>query len=133
MEYKKPPTGAGNSFLFGLAGIGLLALLAGGAWYVKRTTRGLSVPAVISEVEKPAGVKWTPVYTGDAVLVTVDVTPRNARLMLDGEPLPSNPVRVPRGSVTHKLTAVADGHEPSTEVFQADQARTVKLRLARLK
>ncbi len=133
MDYKKPPGGAGNAFLFGLAGIGLLALLAGGSWYLKRTTHRISAPAIISEIDRPAPVKWTPVYTGDAVLVTVDVSPRDARLMLDGEPLPSNPVRVPRASVSHKLTAVADGHEPAAEMFVADQPRTIKLRLSRRK
>jgi hypothetical protein len=62
--------------------------------------------------------------------VDIQVTPRQARLMLDGEPLVSNPVRLLRGPKAHKLAATAEGFAPVVEEFVADKARTVRLRLA---
>jgi hypothetical protein len=67
----------------------------------------------------------------DAVLINVAVSPQDARLMLDGEPLPSNPVRLPRGAKPHTLAAAADGFTPAVEEFTADKNKTVRLQLAR--
>ena len=55
-------------------------------------------------------VTWKAVQTGDAVLVTVEVTPRSARLLLDGGPMPSNPARLDKGT-SHTITAMAPGFE----------------------
>jgi hypothetical protein len=60
----------------------------------------------------------------------VEVVPRSARLLLDGEPLPSNPARLTKGS-THTLTAVADGFEPATLQVTAEKPTTVRLKLKR--
>jgi hypothetical protein len=81
--------------------------------------------------EKP--VVWRALAKGDDVLVTVEVEPRTARgttLLLDGNPLPSNPVSLPRGS-EHRIAATAPGHEPDVVAFTADAPRSVKLTLRR--
>ncbi len=62
-----------------------------------------------------------------AVWITVEVTPKKARLLLDGGPIASNPVRVSPGS--HRITALADGHESEAEEFTADKARTIRFNL----
>jgi hypothetical protein len=67
----------------------------------------------------------------DAVLINIAVSPQDARLMLDGEPLPSNPVRLPRGPRPHMLAAAAEGFTPAVEEFTADKHKTIRLRLTR--
>jgi hypothetical protein len=73
-------------------------------------------------------VTWKPVQTGDAVLVTVEVTPRSARLLLDGGPMPSNPARLDKGT-SHTITAMAPGFETATAEVAAKEATTIRLRL----
>jgi hypothetical protein len=132
VAYKAPPGGLSNFVLWAFAGVGLLAVAGGSAWFFVGAARKATpvVAGAVAPVAAPAKpVVWKPVQTGDAVLVQVDA-PRDARLLLDGEPLPSNPVRLVRGSV-HTIAAVnPDGAQTSVKVT-ADAAKTVKLKLGR--
>lgn len=66
----------------------------------------------------------------DGVLVRFEVSPKDARLMLDGDPLVSNPVRLKRGKKRHTIIASADGHEPEAREFvdDTDQIFTMTLK-----
>ena len=126
--YPKPPGGASNLLLWTFAAVGFVALAAGGVWLWRRQAAGAEQARAPAPPPKP--VVWQTLPRGEGVLVTIDVAPRSARLLLDGEPLPSNPVLLPRGSV-HHLAALADGFEPANESLTADGARTVRVRLKR--
>jgi len=75
---------------------------------------------------------YTPVVRDDAVLVRVEVTPADARLTLDGEPIESNPLRLPRNDKVRRLVAAAAGYAPAFAEIAADKAKVVRLKLTRL-
>lgn len=129
VAYKKP--GGGWVTMVFLA-FTILGVLAAATFVAKKLKGAAEKPPAARNAPRPPPkpVVWKALPTDDAVLVTIQVSPRGARLLLDGEPLPSNPVRLPRGG-EHSLTATADGHEPAAETFTADGARTVKLTLRR--
>lgn len=121
-QFKKPSTGYGF-ILYGLAFLGLIALVGGLAWKMKLGVEGAAAP-------KPAGpAVYKPLAMDDAVLIEFKVTPRDARLLLDGDPLPSNPARLPRGAAPRKIVAHADGFSPAAADFVADQPKTIELKL----
>lgn len=122
------PGGAGNLVLWGFAALGVLAIVGAGAYFLRRGVQVTAAAAPAAEEPKP--VTWKEVGTGNAVLVTVEVKPRNARLLLDGTPLPSNPVRLARGS-THRIGAMADGYAASAVEVTADEEKTVTIALER--
>jgi hypothetical protein len=145
VAYKAPSGGLGNFILWAFAGLGFLGAVGGGIRYAMNRSAAPEAAAA-SGPGAPAGpagaggpgaaasapakpVAWKAVETGDAVLVRVDA-PRGARLLLDGQPLPSNPVRLTRGTV-HTITAVTDGGAQAAVEVTADKAKTVKLRPGR--
>jgi PEGA domain-containing protein len=112
--------------VLGFAAVGVAAV--GGGLFKKLTGLALAPP----KLARPAApVIYQPLAKDDAVLINIAVSPPGARLMLDGEPLPSNPVRLPRGPRPHTLAAAADGFAPTVEEFTADKPKTVHLRLPR--
>jgi hypothetical protein len=122
----------GGACLMGAAGFGAVAasrMLGKGQGTGPSTTTVTTAPVAGQQEVAPAKpVIWKPVTTGDAVLVTVEATPRSARLLLDGAPTQSNPIRVPRGG-THTVQAMADGFEPASAEVVADGAKTIRLKL----
>jgi hypothetical protein len=113
VAYKSPSGGLSNLVLWAFASLGFLGAAGVGIRYaMNRNTAPAGAPAAAAAGPAPAAaapakpVTWKAVETGDGVLVQVDA-PRNARLLLDGQPLPSNPVRLPRGTV-HTIAAVTD-------------------------
>jgi hypothetical protein len=137
VAYKNPPGGIGNFVIWLFAAVGLGAAVLFGAGVLKRGVEGsqaapsgaAAIGAAPSRAAEPAKpVTWKAVQTGDAVLVTVEVTPRSARLLLDGGPMPSNPARLDRGT-SHTITAMAPGFETATAEVAAKEATTVRLRL----
>ena len=131
VKYRKPPGGVGNFVLFGLAALGLGAAVLFGARMLKRGVEAAPTIQALKPAPAPAKpVVWKAVDTGDGVLVTVEVSPRSARLLLDGEPLPSNPLRLLKGS-THTIAGMADGFQPAKVEVTATQPRTIRLKLAR--
>jgi hypothetical protein len=134
VAYKGPPGGFSNFVLWAFAGLGLLGAGGMGIRYLMNVSAPAAPAAAApgparaaAPPEKP--VVWKAVETGDGVLVQVDA-PRNARLLLDGQPLPSNPVRLARGSV-HTIAAVTDAGAQASVSVTADRPKTVKLRPAR--
>lgn len=129
VAYRKP--GAGPLAWVVTLGALAAATFLGWTYIQKRPEKAVAGAATATAPAAPAKpVTWKKVETGDAVLVTVELTPKaaDARILLDGEPVSSNPVRVPKGG-RHKLEAVADGYQPASAEITADSAQTVKLRL----
>jgi hypothetical protein len=132
ITYKRPDSGVPTYILWVLAAIGLGAIVIGGV----RFLRGAALAPVPASAAKAAPVKpieWKSVGGGEeTVLITVETQPktRDARLLLDGAPLASNPVALAKGS-RHTLTAIAEGFEAATEEVTADAARSVRLQLRR--
>src|SRR4051812_9048249 len=91
LRYKRPGTGWVTFVILGFAAVGMAAV---GGTAVKKLLR-VSMPAVTHQAPAKS-VPYASVSRDDAVLVTVQVSPRNARLMLDGEPAVSNPLRILR-------------------------------------
>lgn len=127
VEYRKP---GGNPVLWValMGGLGAAGFFGWRSWQQPAAVKPMATAPVAAAPAKP--VTWKPVQTGDAVLVTVELSPRapSARLLLDGEPVSSNPVRIPKGG-KHTVMAVADGFEPASAEITADSAQTVRLRL----
>jgi hypothetical protein len=126
LRYRRPSTSWLTVVVLAFAGVGLVAV----AGLAVKKVKGLSLP----RREAPAAARpvvYHELAQDNAVLVDVRVTPRDARLMLDGEPVTSNPLRVPRGSAVHKLAATAEGYAPMVEEFTAEGPRTIHLRLPR--
>lgn len=151
----EPPPVAGvvrrtaRGFGFGTAVVVALVAASAGTWLFWRTARKMSLDPVFlrslapkfvtraatrAAAEQPATeARWSPLVKDDAVLVEIDVRPRDARLLLDGDPLPSNPLRLPRSTLRHKVVGMADGMAAAEAEFVPDRAQTVRLRLSKQK
>ncbi|MET0340445.1 MAG: serine/threonine-protein kinase [Polyangiales bacterium] len=108
---------------------------------------GSTVPAaaiaVAAEVAKtlPSEAEGASARTGEAtrdapanagtVLLTVTVTPADARVTLDGAPLPSVPFSgdFRRSSAVHHLEASADGHQTVSQLVVLDRDRALTIAL----
>jgi hypothetical protein len=124
VKYRRPGVSWVTVLVLGFAAVGAAAV---GGTIFKKVTGLILTP----QRARPVMVVYRPLAMDDAVLINVAVSPRDARLMLDGEPLPSNPVRLPRGPKPHMLAAAATGFTPAVEEFTADKHKTVRLHLAR--
>lgn len=127
IEYKKPTGGLSNAVLFGFAGLGLLAVVGVGAKLLRSAHDEIGQAPEAAPI--PPRTEYKALAADDAVLITVNASPRNARLLLDGEPLPSNPVRLPRSKTQHKIAAFADGYEAAAEIVVADTPKTISIKL----
>jgi hypothetical protein len=108
----------------------VLALaVVGGFVVVKRAMHGLRDMATA----KPEPIVYLPLPPDDGVLIEIDVQPAHARVLLDGQAIPSKPLRLPRSHDAHKLSASADGYEPAVLDLTPDAPKTVRLRLTKAK
>jgi hypothetical protein len=123
LRYKRPSTSWVTVVILGFAAVGMAAV--GGT--ALRKLMGKDRPAP-SEVARNA-VTYSGLSKDDAVLITVQVSPRDARLTLDGEPTVSNPLRVLRGRAKHRLAASAAGFQSAEQEFTADLPQTIRLHL----
>ncbi len=123
LNYRSPRTGWVMVVVLLLAVIGFATV--GRPIWLHFTGKNLELPS-LGDDKKP---EYKSLEMDDAVLVDIDVTPAHAKLNLDGEPLPSNPVRLPRDGQTHRITATAPDHEPATYTFLPDKAKTLQLKL----
>jgi eukaryotic-like serine/threonine-protein kinase len=114
-----------------LAGLGLVALLGGTAFFVWGQPGAHEQPA--------AEVKTTPIAPPvqeaapvARVLIALQASPAAAKLFLDGEALPSNPTTklLPIDGKAHVLRAEAAGFSEATTEFSPTRDATVKLSLA---
>jgi hypothetical protein len=130
VAYKQPDGGVGTYIIWALALVGVGAGVVFGARFLRRGVEA-PVAAAPAKAAPPAPVHWQALGHGDDVLISVELQPRlgrEARLLLDGAPLPSNPVALPRGS-RHVITAMAEGYAAADLDVTADAAKSVKLRL----
>jgi hypothetical protein len=125
VKYRRPGVSWVTVVVLGFAAVGVAAV-AGSAF--KRVGRMAFLP---SASKAPAPVVYNELAKDSSVLVSIQVTPASARLILDGEPLSSNPVRLSRG--THKIAATAGGFSPLVQEFTADAPKTLRLKLTRAK
>lgn len=137
VTYKRPDGGVATYILWGLALVGLGVVVVFGARFLRAKVEAPAAaaarPAPGAPAAPPAPVHWKSVAGGDNVLITVEVAPRpreSAQLLLDGAPLPSNPVSLPRGS-KHTITAMAEGFDATDLDITADTAKSVRLQLHR--
>lgn len=65
----------------------------------------------------PVRPRVTPI-DAETVLLSVSVSPADAQVIVDDEPMPSNPfvTRVPRGVATHRIRATAPGYQTRERV-----------------
>jgi hypothetical protein len=85
-------------------------------------------PAAMAEDARKA-VGYSTISKDDAVLVTVVISPRDARLMLDGEHTVSNPLRFLRSSTSHRISVSAPGYAPAIQEVVPDAHKTVRFSL----
>jgi hypothetical protein len=125
LHYKRPGTSWVTVVVLGFAAVGMAAI--GGT--AMKKLMGKDTKATPIEVAQQKAITYSALSKDDAVLITVQVTPRDARLTLDGEPAVSNPLRVLRSKSQHRIAATAQGYEAGQQEFTADGPRTIRLRL----
>lgn len=86
-------------------------------------------PAIVNTNDKAPPTNWQPLGDQAGVLIDLEVSPRDARIFVDGQPASSNPVRLPRGDRVHEIVVAAPGHETRTLKLSADRARSLKVTL----
>ena len=126
VKYRRPGVSWVTVVVLGFAAVGVAAV-AGSA--LKKVGRMALQPAPAARPAPAASTVYHELAKDSAVLVSIQVTPKNARLMLDGEPLASNPIRLARGA--HKIAATADGFAPLVQELNVDGPKTVRLKLTR--
>lgn len=132
--YKNPDGGIGRFILWGLAACGLAGLVWVSSQALARKPATAPATSATAPAAPPAPVQWKAIAKGSDVLVRIEVGPREARgrtrLLLDGAPLASNPVLLPKGS-EHTIAATADGYEPASVTVTADAEKSVAIDLRR--
>jgi hypothetical protein len=129
LTYKQPREGLPNLLLWVFAGLSALAVIGSAVRFIRGSSREAPAPAASGAVEPAVAAPptvWQPVELGANVLVTIDVSPRSARLLLDGEPMVSNPIPLPQGT-KHTIGALADGFDGSLTTITADKRKTVRI------
>jgi hypothetical protein len=124
LRYKRPGTSWVTFVILGFAAVGMAAV---GGTAVKKLLK-TAMPAV-TQPAPARPVTYAALAKDDAVLVRVQVWPRDARVLLDGEPAVSNPLRILRGKTQHRLSASAPGYQSAMQDFTAEAGRTVRLLL----
>jgi hypothetical protein len=130
LKYKKPGTSWVTFVILGFAAVGMAAI--GGTALKKIFGKQEKTPAAMAEEARKAGT-YALLSKDDAVLVTVVVYPRDARLMLDGEHTVSNPLRFLRSKTSHKLSVSAPGYAPAIQEVVPDGHKTLRVTLKRKK
>lgn len=123
---------------FVLAAIGLLTV---GRWVVRQAEQHAPALTELTEVteltlddlrallEPSLPAYAPPPPEQDAVLLDARLQPHGARLLLDGHPAPSNPVRIPRGQRVVRVVAWAPGYLAVARDVVPDVDQTIHLRL----
>jgi hypothetical protein len=123
LKYRKPSTSWVTFVVLGFAAVGMAAI--GGTALKKLMGRDIPSPA-----EQSAKIiSYAALSKDDAVLVTVQLSPRDARVMLDGEPTVSNPLRILRSKTPHKIAVSAPGYAGVMQEIVPDASKTVRFNL----
>jgi hypothetical protein len=130
LRYKKPGTSWVTFVILGFAAVGMAAI--GGTVLKKFFGAKEKTPAAMAEDARKAA-SYSMLSKDDAVLVTVVVSPRDARLMLDGEHTVSNPLRFLRSKTSHRLSVSAPGYAPAIQEVVPDGHKTIRFNLKKQK
>jgi len=76
--------------------------------------------------------KQPPPPTASQARITLQLSPAEARVLLDGAPRDDNPLLLPMDGKQHRLRVEAKGFTPHEQDLKADTDRTVKVALARI-
>ena len=125
LEYRKPGTSWVTFVILGFAAVGMAAV--GGA--ILKKVFGAKERTAQSAVEEAKALHYSSLSKDDAVLVTVVVSPRDARLMLDGEHTVSNPLRFLRSKTPHKISVSAPGYVAVLQEVVPDASKTIRFTL----
>ena len=129
VKYKKPGTSWVTVVILGFAAVGMAAV---GGTLLKKVFAGKERTAE-SAVEEAKAIRYSSLSKDDAVLVTVVVSPRDARLMLDGDHTVSNPLRFLRSKTPHKVSASAPGYVAAIQEVVPDGSKTIRFTLKKQK
>jgi hypothetical protein len=123
LRYRKPATSWVTVVILAFAAVGVAAV---GGNLMKKVL-GTAGPSPVEQAAKV--ISYSALSKDDAVLVTVQVSPRDARLMLDGEPILSNPLRLLRSKAPHTVSVSAPGYRPATKEVVPDGHKTLRFAL----
>lgn len=129
LKYKKPGTSWVTFVILGFAAVGMAAI---GGTAFKKIFGGKEKNAV-TKAQEVRKASYTMLSKDDAVLVTVVVSPRDARLMLDGEHTVSNPLRFLRSKISHRISVSAPGYAPAIQEVVPDAHKTIRVTLKKHK
>ena len=113
-----------------LAAIGSAVVFVGVTRVLKKVGNMRLAADEVGEVLRPP-VHWQPVSQGDAVLIQLQLSPRDALVRIDGAPANSNPVRLQRSEKIHKFVVTAPGYLAQTVAVSAAKAATLSIQLAK--
>lgn len=127
--YRRPRTTPLLVWLLALVGAAVIfAALTKGVRRVFETPMEVAAWTTASAPKKD----WKPVASGhDEVLVNVKTWPKQAQILLDGQPASSNPLLLPRSDRVHDITVMAPGYAPQTVRQSAAASATVTVKLAK--
>jgi hypothetical protein len=125
IKYKRPRTSWVTVFILAFAAVGMAAV---GGTIIKKFFGGKDRTPQ-SALEEAQALRYSSLSKDDAVLVTVVVSPRDARLMLDGDHTVSNPLRFLRSKTPHKVSASAPGYVPAFQDVVPDSSKTIRFTL----
>jgi hypothetical protein len=85
--------------------------------------------APVAQPSEPAVAVTAPAVDDTTVKLTVAATPPDARVTLDGAPLPSLPYAgdFRKSGAVHQLEATADGHQPLNQLVVLDRDRQITI------
>jgi hypothetical protein len=125
LKYKKPRASWVTVVILAFAAVGVAAV--GGTLFKK--VFGAKDRTAQAALEEAKAIRYSSLSKDDAVLVTVVVSPRDARLMLDGDHTVSNPLRFLRSKTSHKLSVSAPGYLPAVQELVPDGSKTLRFTL----
>jgi hypothetical protein len=125
LKYKRPRTSWVTVFILAFAAVGMAVV---GGTLLKKLFGGKDRTAEAA-IEEARAAHYSSLSKDDAVLVTVVVTPRDARLMLDGDHTVSNPLRLLRSKTPHKLSVTAPGYLSVIQEIVPDASKTIRFEL----
>jgi serine/threonine-protein kinase len=131
-----PPSDSSRSRTAALLAVAALLGVAVLGGVVAIASKGRHVaPASDESAAAPASALAPPTAAPAAEEATIDLTikasPPEAKIFIDGKPLPSNPVKEtrPRDGAMHVLRAEAPGHDPREESIAFDKSIFVTIEL----
>jgi len=128
LKYKKPSSSWVTVLILAFAAVGVAAV---GGTLLKKVfgAKGHRPESAVAEAQ---AVRYSSLSKDDAVLVTVVASPRDARLMLDGDHTVSNPLRFLRSKTAHRLSVTAPGYAPAEQQLVPDGSKTLHFTLKKL-